>query len=448
MSRFRIAVVDDEAIVLREIKRHLSKQGYDIETFMDGESALERLTREDFDLLISDLRLPGISGLDLLKAVCKHNSHCETILITAHGTVDSAIEAIRSGAFHYVTKPIKMADLRLLVKRALDKVTLVKEKEALKEELFSQSRPTEIIGNSKAMHEVFQLIAKVAPLDCTVLIQGESGTGKEMVARALHRRSARSRRPFVSFNCGGFTEELITNELFGHEKGAFTGATEHKIGLLEAAHTGTIFLDEIGEMPISMQVKLLRFVQERALLRVGGVNPLPVDVRLLAASNQDFKEMVKAGTFREDLYYRLNVILITLPPLRSRPDDIPLLVRHFLKKYSKALGKEVKSISSEVLEILGQYPFPGNVRELENIIERAVALSDGNEITTLDLPSDLRELSMSSMEAQSLMTLEEKERQYLEEVMKKTRNKKNLAAEILGVPRTTLWRKLKHHGLE
>jgi two-component system response regulator AtoC len=448
MSRYKIAVVDDEAIVVREIKRSLSKQGYDVETFLDGESALGRLAQEDYDLLISDLRLPGISGLDLLKAVRKHNSQCETILITAHGTVDSAIEAIRSGAFHYVAKPIKMADLRLLVKRALDKVTLVREKEALKEELLSQTRPAEIIGNSKAMHEVFQLIAKVAPLDCNVLIQGESGTGKEMVARALHRRSLRSRRPFVSFNCGGFTEELIANELFGHEKGAFTGATEHKIGLLEAAHTGTIFLDEIGEMPVSMQVKLLRFIQERALLRVGGVRPLSVDVRLLAASNQDFKEMVKAGTFREDLYYRLNVILITLPPLRARTDDIPLLVRHFLKKCSRALGKEVRSVSTEVQEILGQYPFPGNVRELENIIEHAVALTDDNEIKSCDLPSDLRELSMSSPETQTLVTLEEMERQYIQEVLRKTRNKKNLAAEILGVPRTTLWRKLKHHGLE
>ena len=448
MSHFRIAVVDDEPIVVREIKRSLSKQGYEVETFLDGESVLKQLDRSEFDLFISDLRLPGISGLDLLRAIRKHNPQCETILITAHGTVDSAIEAIRCGAFHYVTKPIKMAELRLLVKRALDKVTLVREKEALKEELFSQSRPAEIIGNSKAMHDVFRLIAKVAPLDCNVLIQGESGTGKEMVARALHRRSSRNQHPFVSFNCGGFTEELITNELFGHEKGAFTGATEHKVGLLEAAHTGTIFLDEIGEMPMSMQVKLLRFVQERALLRVGGVQPLQVDVRLLAASNQDFKEMVLAGTFREDLYYRLNVILVELPPLRSRPDDIPLLVRHFLKKYSQALGKEVKSISAEVLEILRQYPFPGNVRELGNIVERAVALSEGHEITAHDLPSDLRELSMSSLETHTLLTLEEKEKQYLQEVLKKTSHKKNLAASILGVPRTTLWRKLKHHGLE
>jgi len=448
MSQFRIAVVDDEPIVVREIKRSLSKQGYEIETFLDGESVLKRLDRYEFDLFLCDLHLPGISGLDLLKAVRKRNPHCEAILITAYGTVDSAIEAIRSGAFHYVTKPIKMAELRLLVKRALDKVTLVREKEALKEELFSQTRPTEIIGNSKAMHDLFRLIAKVAPLDCNVLIQGESGTGKEMVARALHQRSPRTQHPFVSFNCGGFTEELITNELFGHEKGAFTGATEHKIGLLEAAHPGTIFLDEIGEMPISMQVKLLRFVQERALLRVGGVRPIPLDVRLLAASNQDFKEMVKSGTFREDLYYRLNVILITLPPLRSRADDIPLLVRHFLTKCSHALGKEVKSMSSEALEVLRQYPFPGNVRELGNIVERAVALSEGHEITAHDLPSDLRELSMSNLEAPSLVTLEKKEKQYIQEVLKKTKYKKSLAAEILGLPRTTLWRKLKHHGLE
>ncbi len=448
MTRFKIAIVDDEPIVIREIKRGLSKQGYDIETFTDAESALKRIGQVPFDLILCDLHLPGMTGMDLLKSVRKYNAYSEIILITAYGTVDSAIEAIRAGAFHYVTKPVKMADLRLLAKRALDKVTLVKEKEALKEELFSQSRPAEMIGNSKPMHEVFRLINKVAPLDSNVLIQGESGTGKEMVARALHRRSTRKDRPFVSFNCGGFTEELITNELFGHEKGAFTGATETKIGLLEAAHTGTIFLDEIGEMPASMQVKLLRFVEERAFLRVGAVKPLPVDVRLVAASNRDFKEMVKTHIFREDLYYRLNVILISLPPLRSRPDDIPLLVRHFLDKHSRALGKEVKSVSTEALTILCRYPFPGNVRELENIIERAVALSDGAEITARDLPSDLRELSMSSLETHASMTLEEKEKQYIQEVLVKTNHRKSLAAEILGLPRTTLWRKMKHHGLE
>ena len=449
MERFRIAVIDDEAIIGREIKRGLSKEPhYEVETFLDGESALQRLEQMGFDLILCDLRLPAMSGLDVLHTARKRLNHCEVILITAHGSVDSAIEAIRAGAFHYVTKPVKMADLRLLVKRALEKVTLVREKEALKEALFSQNRPAEIIGNSKAMLSVFRLVEKVAPLDSNVLIQGESGTGKEMIARALHQRSGRRQQPYVSFNCGGFTEELITNELFGHEKGAFTGATETKIGLLEAAHRGTIFLDEIGEMPATMQVKLLRFVEERTLLRVGGIKPLPVDVRLVAASNQDLKEMVKAHTFREDLYYRLNVVMIPLPPLRARPDDIPLLIRCFLEKYSRAFGKEVKGVSSEVLDILSRYPFPGNVRELENIIERAVALSDEPEISARDLPSDLRELSMRSIEAAPRLTLEEMERKYIEEVLIKTNYRKSLAAEILGLPRTTLWRKMKQHGLE
>jgi two-component system response regulator AtoC len=449
MERFRIAVIDDEAIIGREIKRGLSKEPhYEVETFLDGESALQRLEQMGFDLILCDLRLPAMSGLDVLHTARKRLNHCEVILITAHGSVDSAIDAIRAGAFHYVTKPVKMADLRLLVKRALEKVTLVREKEALKEALFSQNRPAEIIGNSKAMLSVFRLVEKVAPLDSNVLIQGESGTGKEMIARALHQRSGRRQQPYVSFNCGGFTEELITNELFGHEKGAFTGATETKIGLLEAAHRGTIFLDEIGEMPATMQVKLLRFVEERTLLRVGGIKPLPVDVRLVAASNQDLKEMVKAHTFREDLYYRLNVVMIPLPPLRARPDDIPLLIRCFLEKYSRAFGKEVKGVSSEVLDILSRYPFPGNVRELENIIERAVALSDEPEISARDLPSDLRELSMRSIEAAPRLTLEEMERKYIQEVLIKTNYRKSLAAEILGLPRTTLWRKMKQHGLE
>lgn len=449
MERFRIAVIDDEPIIGREIKRGLSKEPrYEVETFPDGESALQRLARSSFDLLLCDLRLPGMSGLEVLQEARRRLPHCEVILITAHSSVDSAIEAIRAGAFHYVTKPVKMADLRLMVKRALEKVTLIREKEALKEALFSQNRPPEIIGNSKAMLNVFRLIEKVAPLDSNVLIQGESGTGKEMIARAIHQRSGRKQQSYISFNCGGFTEELIANELFGHEKGAFTGATEAKIGLLEAAHRGTIFLDEIGEMPHSMQVKLLRFVEERTLLRVGGVKPLAIDVRLIAASNQDLKEMVKSRVFREDLYYRLNVVLISLPPLRTRPDDIPLLIRHFLEKYSRAFGKEARGVSSDVLDILSRYPFPGNVRELENIIERAVALSDEAEISAHDLPSDLRELSMRSLETEPKLTLEELERKYIQEVLAKTNHHKGLAAEILGLPRTTLWRKLKQYGLE
>jgi len=447
MDRFKIAVIDDEPIVCREIKRGLSREGYDVETFADAESGLTAFEREAFDLVLCDLRLPGLGGQDVLKHIRTHYPHTEVILITGYGSVDSAIEAIRAGAFHYVAKPVKMAEIRLLVKRALDKVALVREKEALKEALFAKDRPAEIVGRSKAINEVFRLIEKVAPLDCTVLIQGESGTGKEMVARALHRRSPRNQGPFVSFNCGGFTEELITNELFGHEKGAFTGANETKIGLLEAAHTGTIFLDEISEMPTTMQVKLLRFVEERVLLRVGGVRPLPVDVRLLAASNQDLADMVKRRAFREDLFYRLNVVAITLPPLRTRRDDIPLLVRHFLGKYSRAFAKEIKGVSSQVMEILSRYPFPGNVRELENIIERAIALSEETELSVRDLPSDLRELSISSLEKDHWLSLQEKEREYIQEVLIQTDYNKNLAAEILGLPRTTLWRKMKRFGL-
>ena len=447
MNRFQVAIVDDEAIAGREIKRGLAKEPYAVETFQDGESFLRRMEQIPFDLVLCDLRLPGINGLEVLKSLRLRHPHSEVIMITAHSSVDSAIEAIQAGAFHYLTKPVKMAELRHLVQRALDKVTLVREKEALKEALFSQKRPAEIVGNSKAMLEVFGLIDKVAPLDCNVLILGESGTGKEMVARALHQRSNRRDQAFVCFNCGGFTEELITNELFGHEKGAFTGATETKIGLLEAAHKGTIFLDEISEMPLSMQVKLLRFVEERSLLRVGGVKPLPVDVRLIAASNQELNDLVTENTFREDLYYRLNVVRIVLPPLRTRPEDIPLLIRHFLAKYNRAFGKEVKRMSAESLEILSHYPFPGNVRELENIIERAVALADESELTARDLPSDLRELLISSLDRQTWLTLEEMEKQYIREVLIKTNYRKNQAAEILGLPRTSLWRKMKRYGL-
>ena len=448
MDLFTIAVIDDESIVRREVKRGLGKEeNWQVETFADGESALARFSETDFDLVLCDLRLPGLSGLDLLKAVRSNHPHCEVIIITGYSTVDSAIQAIRAGAFHYVTKPIKMAELKLLVRRALDKVLLVREKDALKEALFSQNRPAKMIGNSRAMLEVFHLIGKVAPLDCTVLIQGESGTGKEMVARALHQRNPRSNHPFISFNCGGFTEELIANELFGHEKGAFTGAAEAKIGLLEAAHHGTIFLDEISEMPISMQTKLLRFVEERTLIRVGGVKAQPIDARLVAASNRDLKSRAEKREFREDLYYRLNVVNITLPPLRNRTDDIPLLVQHFLGKYNRAFNKKIGGISAETLDILSRYPFPGNVRELENLIERAVALSEGSVLQPHDLPSDLRDLSMSNFETHSWPSLEEQEKRYIQQVLLKTSGRKGLAASILKIPRTTLWRKMKHHRL-
>ncbi len=441
----RVAVVDDEAIVCREIKRGLEKDRYLVETFLAGEPALNRLSQIPFDLVLCDLMLRDQSGLEVLKTIKDRFPQTEVIIITGYSSIDTAIEAIQAGAFHYVTKPVKMNEIRALAARAIEKVCLVNEKEALKKALDSQSRHPRIIGQSPLMQEVFHLIDKVASLLCNVLIHGESGTGKEMVAQAIHFQGPRRDRPFMSFNCGGFTEELIANELFGHEKGAFTGAAGTKIGLLETAHMGTVFLDEISAMPTSMQVKLLRFIQERTLLRVGGVKPIQVDARIIAASNQDLAEAVTNKTFREDLFYRLNVVCITLPPLRDRKEDIPLLVRHFMDKYTQAFSKEVKGLAPNTMEVLLNYPFPGNVRELENLIERAVALTDESIISPHDLPPDLQRLAISGQNAWP--SLEKKEHEYIRQVLIKTNYKKGLAAQILKIPRTTLWRKMKRLGL-
>jgi len=447
-ERLRVAIIDDESIACRAIQRGLGQNQYEIETFGDGESFLNRMRENVFDLVLCDLRLPAISGLDVLKEVKTRHSQTEVIVMTGYGSVDIAVEAIRAGAFHYLAKPVKIAELRSLAERALEKVKLIREKEQLKKALFSQSRQQYLIGHSAAIQQVLGLVKKVCSLNCNVLILGESGTGKELVARALHFLGVRREHPFICFNCGGFTEELIANELFGHEKGAFTGAFDTKIGLLEAAHRGTIFLDEIGAMPLSMQVKLLRFVQEHSLIRVGGIKPIPLDVRLIAAGNRDLKAAVEKKQFREDLYYRLNVVLIDLPPLRARKDDIPLLIRHFLSKYSRQFGKAVSEVEPEALEILMQYPFPGNVRELENIIERAVALTDRPALGPRDLPGDLQQLSISRLESDKWPTLEEKEREYIQRVLIKTGSRKAAAAEILQIPRTTLWRKMKRLGLD
>lgn len=448
MENFRVAVIDDEPIACREMKRGLEKDRYFVETFPDGESALRRMERDPFDLVVCDLRLPGVDGLQVLRKTKEGNPETEFIIVTGHSSVDSAIEAVRFGAFHYVTKPVKQAVLRALAGKALEKVRLVREKEALKRALYAQGTDREIIGHSPAMQEVFAFIKKLSPLTCNVLIQGESGTGKELVARALHLNGPRREMPFVPFNCGGFTEELIANELFGHEKGAFTGAVNIKIGLLEAAHKGTIFLDEIGEMPLSMQVKLLRFIQERSFLRVGGTKPVGVDVRIIAASNQILSEAVREKKFREDLYYRLNVVLIPIPPLRQRLDDIPVLLKRFLSKYGRTCGKEITGVDPEVMEVLQNYPYPGNVRELENIVERAVALAEDHTIRLKDLPSDLQTLTVKSLETRSWPSLEEAERDYIRRVLIETKNQRALAAEILKIPRTTLWRKLKRYGLD
>nr|WP_321403104.1 sigma-54 dependent transcriptional regulator [uncultured Desulfobacter sp.] len=445
----RVAIVDDEPIACREIARGLSRRSdYEIESFADGDAFVQRMKAVHFDLLLCDLKLPGMDGMAVLNTVKKVSPDTEVIIFTGFGSVETAVEAVQAGAFHFLVKPVKMDLLFSLSQRALKSVQLVQETEALKKALIKQSKEQFLIGHSPAIQDVLRMIDKVKSLNCSVLIQGESGTGKELVARALHFLGARKKEPFIAFSCGGFSDDLITNELFGHEKGAFTGATATKVGLLESADKGTIFLDEIGMMPPNMQVKLLRFIQERNLLRVGGTKPISVDVRLVAAGNHDMKKEVELNNFREDLYYRLNVVTIMLPPLRHRKEDIPLLIQHFLTRYNKQFKKEIAGVDQKAMVVLNQYPFPGNVRELENIIERGVALTENRYIGCEDLPRDLMELSFTSVDESQFESLEEVEKKYIEKVLEQTAFNKGQAAQILKLPRTTLWRKMKKYRLE
>lgn len=441
----RIAVVDDEEIVRSRLQRALAKDGFEVESFGSGEEFLDRVKNATFDLILLDVVLPGINGVEVLRHVKSHGAETEVILITGFASIDAAIEATKLGAFHYVSKPFKLDEIRHLTHQALEHKRLVEENYDLRARLESCEERPEMIGVSPVMQEVFAVIAKVAPLDCNVIIQGESGTGKELVARAIHRQSRRRDRPFVAFNCGGFTEELISSELFGYERGAFTGATATKLGILETAHGGTVFMDEIGDMPLSMQGRLLRVLQERQIQRVGANKPIQLDLRFIAATNKDLKRAVEDGTFREDLYFRLKVVHIVLPSLAERQEDIPLLIRHLMLKHAQRFAKKVHDLSPEARDILLRYAYPGNVRELENIMERAVALAEGSTITPRDLPSDLREYSITSYG--KWPTLEIREKDYIEQVLKFTHYNLGRTADLLDLPRTTLWRKMKKYGL-
>jgi two-component system response regulator AtoC len=444
---FRVAIVDDEAPVRRHLQRALEGEGYEVETFAAARPFWERMVQQPFNLAFLDIMLPDTDGMDLLARLKARYEETEAIVITGYGSIDSAIEAIKKGAYHYVTKPFKLTEVCLLSKGAKEKMDLREENRRLRESLEGPEVLQGFIGTTPAMQEIFAMIKKVAAVNCNVLLQGESGTGKELVARSIHALSPRKNRPFVSFNCGGFTEELISNELFGHEKGAFTGAALSKIGLLESAAGGTVFLDEIGEMPQSMQVKLLHVIQEKRIIRVGGTRPIDLNIRIVAASNKDIKKAAFEGYFREDLFYRLNVVTLYLPPLAERKEDIPLLVSRFIGKYSRPFGKKVRCISGQALDILMHYNFPGNVRELENIIQRALALAEGDVIRPTDLPTDLQGLEFDSFEGEGLSTLEEMERQHIVRVLEKTGHNKGLSSKILNLPRTTLWRKMKKYGL-
>jgi two-component system, NtrC family, response regulator AtoC len=446
--KIRVAIVDDEATVCQRLKRALSREGYEVEAFLTAQSFLLRMSQDPFHLVFTDLRLPDTDGLTVLDQVKRQAEDTEVILITGYGSIDSAVQAIKAGACHYVVKPFKLEEIRHLARGAVEKVRLRLENRRLRAALDAQGSIEAIVGHSRVMQEIFAVVRKVAGVDCNVLLQGRSGTGKELIARALHTLSPRREHPFVAFNCGGFTEELITNELFGHEKGAFTGATATKVGLLEAASRGTVFLDEIGEMPASMQVKLLHVIQERKVLRVGGIKPIDLDIRIIAATNRDLKEEVERSNFREDLYYRLNVVKIELPTLAERRDDVPLLVTHFIDQVSKSFGKKVQGIDPGALEILMHYDFPGNIRELKNIIERAVALTEAKRIQTTDLPPDLQTLELKTLQGEKLESLEEMEKQHIRKVLEKVSHNKCLAAKILDLPRTTFWRKLIKYRLQ
>jgi two-component system, NtrC family, response regulator AtoC len=447
IMQLRIAVIDDEITVCRRLKHALEKDGYEVEAFQKGEAFWSHMVQEPFNIIFLDLNLPDVNGMDVLSQIKKRYDNVEVIIITGYGSIDSAISAIKIGAYHYVTKPFKLDEIRLLTRGAREKIGLREENRRLQQAVNGQEILKGFVGTSRAMQEIFTMIKKVAMVNCNILLQGESGTGKELVARSIHRLSSRKNRPFISFNCGGFTEELICNELFGHEKGAFTGASVTKIGLIESADGGTLFLDEIGEMPLSMQVKVLHVIQEKQILRVGGTTPMNLDIRLIAASNKDIKKATTEGSFREDLFYRLNVVTLRLPRLCERKDDIPMLVSHFIEKYSRPFEKKIRGISSDTLEILMHYNYPGNVRELENIIQRSVALAETDVIRIDDLPQDLQKLEFNTFEGEGLQALEEVEKHHIAKVLDKTGYNKNLSSKILNLPRTTLWRKMKKYGL-
>jgi two-component system response regulator HydG len=448
----RLLIIDDEEMALINLEHILKKQGYEIVTADTGPKGLDLAKGGGFDIVLTDLRMEKVDGMRILEESRQANPACEVIMITGYATVDSAIEAMKKGAYHYISKPYRIDAVRKVVTEAIEKIRLTQENIQLKEDLkkFKDAGTVKIITKDPAMLRILNTARQIALTDCNVLISGESGTGKELLARFIHDHSKRNEGPLMAVNCGVFGEELLTNELFGHEKGAYTGAATGKPGIIEFAKGGTLFLDEITEMSTNMQVKLLRVIQERQMMRVGGTRTISVDVRFIAATNRNIQEAVQTNEFRKDLYYRLNVVSLDLPPLVSRKNDIPLLAQHFLEKHSKLMGRDTPSLSREVLDVLKDYDFPGNVRELENIIERGLALALDNVIEADHLPDDIREFKIKTFRRKDgkLPTLEEQEIHYIKKVLDETGGNKTLAADTLGIDRVSLWRKIKRYGLE
>ena len=446
-SQMRVLVVDDEEAFRILMESELGRVGYSVECVKSGEEALGALAAQDFEVVLLDLKMPGLGGMETLKRMKEAGVSAEVIILTGHPDIDDAIQAMKLGAYDYLTKPARLSEVEEVLKRAAEKRRLQKENVALKRMMAQKEGPSLILGRSPAIYSLLQTIERIAPTDANVLIQGETGTGKGLVARAIYQGSRRSAQPFLAVNCSAFQDQLLESELFGHEKGAFTGAVSAKPGLFEVADGGTLFLDEVGEMSSAMQAKLLQVLDTGELRRVGGTRTLKVNVRILASTNKDLPEEVRAGRFREDLHYRVNVINVTLPTLRERKEDIPLLIEHFLNHF-RLPGQKAKVASDEGLALLVDYPWPGNVRELANTIERLVILSPGHVIGPDDLPQNIRTPPQSlGREEPSHLPLSEIERLHILKVLKQTQGKKAEAARLLGIHLKTLNRKLKAYRI-
>lgn len=450
---YNILVIDDEPMIRLTVVDALEEEGFATSAATTGKEGLQMIMGDSFDIVITDLRLPDMDGLQILKEAKKHSVMTEVVIITAYASVDSAIEAMKNGAYDYLAKPFTTEELLLVVSRLLEMKQLRQENIALRKRVEREFGPKPMVGKSPQTMRIRELIATVSQVDSTVVIYGESGTGKEIVANAIHFSSSRKDGPFIKVNCAALPESLLESELFGHEKGAFTGALTQKKGRFELAHQGTIFLDEIGDISPGVQVKLLRVLQERQFERVGGTRTLNVDVRVICASQKNLKEETQKGYFREDLYFRLNVVPVSLPPLRERKEDILPLAVHFIQDYSKQIGRMPKRLGEKVVELLTGYSYPGNIRELENAMERAVALSQGVQIEPEDLPEEFRTHGMFKLYGEldgskSLgSVIKSFERRYIEHVLKEVGGKRGKASEVLGISRKTLWEKMKEYRL-
>jgi two-component system response regulator PilR (NtrC family) len=460
-SKKHILVVDDELSMRELLEYILLKEGYEVSTAENGQTAVKMLKQNAYDLLLCDIRLGDLSGLDVLRASKAKNPNTTVVLISAYASTETAVEAMNEGAYDYVPKPFDNEELKQTIEKALELKTIEHEKEFLDDELKKNVHFDKIVGSSPGMLHIYDMIKQVAKTTTNILITGESGTGKELIAKAIHEKSDRKDHAFVAINCGGIPETLMESELFGHKKGAFTGAALDKKGLFETAHTGTVFLDEIAEMSLPLQVKLLRAIQEKTIRPVGSNEDISVDIRIISATNKNLAEEVISGKFREDLFFRLNVIEVKVPPLRQRKGDIRPLAQHFLEKYSRQMGKEIKKISSYAIDLLQKYDFPGNVRELENIMERSVALSSTNILLPDNLSISLhkrrwiegiknRRFDLDDV-AQGVMLeeiLEEIEKAYLKKALECTEGNKKKAAELLGLRYRSLWHRLEKMGLD